>query len=42
MKISEYFGWKVKLGIFLVVLSALLYVANYLIFHDLSMKYYFT
>jgi hypothetical protein len=35
MKISEYFGWKVKLGIFLVVLSALLYVANYLIFHDL-------
>jgi len=35
MKIFEYFGWKVKLGIFLVVLSALLYVANYLIFHDL-------
>lgn len=35
MKLSEYFGWKVKLGIFLVILSALLYVANYLIFHDL-------
>jgi len=35
MKISKYFGWKVKLGIFLVILSALLYVANYLIFHDL-------
>jgi hypothetical protein len=35
MKISKYFGWKVNLGIFLVVLSALLYVANYLIFHDL-------
>ena len=35
MKLSEYFGWKVKLGIFLVILSALLYVANYFIFHDL-------
>ncbi|MDY9923051.1 hypothetical protein [Methanobacterium sp.] len=35
MKLSKYLGWKVKLGIFLIFLSALLYVANYLIFHDL-------
>ncbi|WP_321421875.1 hypothetical protein [uncultured Methanobacterium sp.] len=35
MKLSKYFGWKVKLGIFLIFLSALLYLTNFLIFHDL-------
>ena len=35
MNISKKIGWRVKLGIFLVILSGLLYFANYLIFHDL-------
>ncbi|NYB52429.1 MAG: hypothetical protein HVN35_07730 [Methanobacteriaceae archaeon] len=34
MKLSHRFDWKVKLGILLVLLSALLYIGHYLIFHD--------
>lgn len=34
MNLPKYFDWRVKLGIFLVLLSALLYTSHYLIFHD--------
>lgn len=34
MKLSDYFDWRVKLGILLVLLSAMLYVVHYLIFND--------
>lgn len=34
MNLSNHFGWRVKLGIFLVLLSAILYIGHYLIFHD--------
>ncbi len=34
MDLSKNFDWRVKLGIFLLVLSALLYASHYLIFND--------
>lgn len=34
MNLSKHLGWRVRLGIFLVLLSALLYIIHYLIFHD--------
>lgn len=36
MKITRYFGWRVKLGILLVILAALLYIIDVFIFHDLQ------
>ena len=34
MDLSKNFDWRVKLGIFLIVLSSLLYISHYLIFND--------
>lgn len=35
MNLFKKIGWRVRLGIFLVILSGLFYYINYLIFHDL-------
>ncbi|MGO9387347.1 MAG: hypothetical protein ACLPWD_04775 [Methanobacterium sp.] len=34
MRISKYLGWRVRLGILLVLISIILYSVNYAIFHD--------
>ncbi len=34
MRISKYLGWRVRLGILLVLISIILYSVNYVIFHD--------
>ncbi|NYB26017.1 MAG: hypothetical protein HVN34_01585 [Methanobacteriaceae archaeon] len=35
MKISKYLGWRVRLGLLLVVLAGILYLINFTVFHDL-------
>jgi len=34
MKISKYLGWRVRLGLLLVVLAGILYFVNFILFHD--------
>lgn len=34
MKITNYLGWRVRLGILLVLIAGTLYVINYAVFHD--------
>jgi hypothetical protein len=35
MKISKYLGWRVRLGLLLVVMAGILYLINFTVFHDL-------
>ncbi|OPY24332.1 MAG: hypothetical protein A4E27_01281 [Methanobacterium sp. PtaU1.Bin242] len=36
MKLSKYLGWRVRLGMLLIIISAILYFVNFMIFHDAS------
>ncbi|BDZ68866.1 hypothetical protein [Methanobacterium ferruginis] len=41
MKFLKNMGWRVRLGIFLVILSAILYLMDILIFHDAEHVFFY-
>jgi hypothetical protein len=41
MKISENINWKIKLGIVLVIISAILYTVNFILFHNTEHLFFY-